>query len=688
MKLNNSVGLGFAVLTLAAVAPAGAQPAGLTNVQHVVIFMQENRSFDHYFGTLKGVRGFGDRTPLMFQNGNSDLYQPHSPTYLLPFYSSAQCVIDLDHSWGPTHTAWDSGKWDQWPAAKGTTTMAYYVRADLAYYYALAEAYTVCDAYFCSVFGSTNPNRLYLWTGMIDPNGTGGGPVIDNSEPGFTWTTYPERLQAAGISWKVYQQTDNYDDNALAWFNQYRSALPGNPLHDRGMATVSDLVTAFRSDVTNGTLPKVSWLIAPTTSSEHPIWSPASGEVLTKRLLDALASNPAVFNSTVFILTYDENDGFFDHLVPPVPPPGTPDEFVGGLPIGPGVRVPAIIISPWTRGGYVCSQVFDHTSIIRLLEAWTGVHEPNISAWRRQVCGDLTAAFDFNQPDYTYPSLPAPTAVTCIVGTTPSVPSPQTVPVQESGARPARPLPYQLNAASYANCGTGQFYVTMSNAGTASAHLASYPNAYRTDGPWQYDVGPSGSVTDSFNVVTYGGGRYDLSFYGPNGFLRRFAGNVTNACNQIEVGSNVDPVAGSLGVVMRNSTAALVTFTVTANAYLAGGPWTNPVTAGSLVTNTFFVGTNSGGWYDFTVTASSDASFLRRLAGHIETNAPPVLPVTLNFSLSAGRLNLSWPGSPTIKLQKSTSVNPAVWLDVPGTLGASSAAIPVTNATAFFRLSQ
>jgi len=115
----------------------------------------------------------------------------------------------------------------------------------------------------CSVMGPTNPNRLYLWTGMIDPNGTGGGPIIDNSEPaaGFTWTTYPERLQAAGITWKVYQEADNYDDNALAWFAQYKNAAAGNPLYDRGIATVSDLVAAFQNDVTSGALPQVSWLI-------------------------------------------------------------------------------------------------------------------------------------------------------------------------------------------------------------------------------------------------------------------------------------------------------------------------------------------------------------------------------------------------------------------------------------------
>src|SRR5439155_5398391 len=168
--------------------------------------------------------------------------------------------------------------------------------------------------------------------------------------------------------------------------------------------------------VTSGALPQVSWLIAPAADSEHPTYSPASGEVLTKLFLNALAANPAMYNSTVFILTYDENDGLFDHVPAPVPPGGTPAEFVGNLPIGLGVRVPTILISPWSRGGYVCSQVFDHSSIIRFLEKWTGVLEPNISPWRRLICGDLTSAFDFKNPNTNFPSLPSVTGVNCSGG--------------------------------------------------------------------------------------------------------------------------------------------------------------------------------------------------------------------------------------------------------------------------------
>ena len=665
-----------------------AQPAWRTNLQHVIIFMQENRSFDHYFGTLHGVRGFNDPNILLFQDGRSDLYQPEGGGYVLPFHASEQCLIDLDHSWGLTHAVWNAGKWDQWIPNKGTTSMAYYTRSDLAYYYALADAYTICDAFFCSVLGPTNPNRLYLWTGMIDPNGTGGGPAIDNSEPSYSWTTYPERLQAAGISWKVYQQADNFDDNALAWFIQYRSASPGNPLYDRGMAMVPDLVAALRTDVINNTLPKVSWLVAPTDLSEHPSASPASGEALTKQLLDALSSNPAMFKSTVFILTYDENDGFFDHLPAPVPPPGTPYEFVGGSPIGLGVRVPTIVVSPWTRGGYVCSQVFDFTSILRFLATWTGVSEPNISAWRRQVCGDLTSVFDFNHPDFTYPILPYPLPVSCSTAVTPAVPFPQSLPVQESGARRARPLPYQLNASSYTDCANGRLYLTLTNLGTASGHLAVYPNAYRTDGPWQYDIGPGASLSDYFNVASFSGGRYDLTAYGPNGFLRRFAGNFTNACNGIEVNSAVDPSAGGIWLVMRNSTGSRASFTISANAYQAGGPWNYLVPAGNTVSNVFFGLGNTSGWYDFSATVGSDTTFLRRVAGHLEGNAAVAMQSALSATITGEAIQLNWFGNPTLKLQISPTLNPTFWSDVPGMLGVSSSLLPMTNSTSFFRLSQ
>ncbi|MDB6040494.1 MAG: phospholipase phosphocholine-specific, partial [Verrucomicrobiales bacterium] len=369
----------FSRLLAATSVPATARTGTIRDIKHVVIFMQENRSFDHYYGALRGVRGFGDRNVFLLPNGKTTFHQPRNKGEVLPLRLDSQCVSDTAHDWDSGHAAWNFGYWDRWISAKGIDAMTYYTREELAFYYSLADAYTVCDAYHCSVMGPTNPNRLYLWSGTIDPRGKAGGPVIDNSEPypGFRWTTYPERLQAAGVAWRIYQEFDNYDDNALAWFAAFQNAQPGEPLYDRGLAIVGDLVAAFRADVLNDTLPAVSWIIAPTILSEHPPFSPASGAALTKQLLDALAAKSEVFNSTAFILTYDENDGFFDHVPPPVPAARTADEFVNNQPIGLGVRVPTVIVSPWTRGGYVCSEVFDHTSILRFLEQWTGVVEPN-----------------------------------------------------------------------------------------------------------------------------------------------------------------------------------------------------------------------------------------------------------------------------------------------------------------------
>ena len=189
-------------------------------IQHIIIIMQENRSFDHYFGSLRGVRGFADPNALVFTNGQTVFYQPQGLNTILPFHITNQCLTDVPHYWGDLHVAANNGKWDQWIPLQGTTAMVYYDRTDLGYYYSLAEAYTICDAYFCSTLASTYPNRLYLMTGMIDPSGSGGGPVLDNSVPtnGFYWTTYPERLQAAGITWKVYQQAaDYYDLNQKRW---------------------------------------------------------------------------------------------------------------------------------------------------------------------------------------------------------------------------------------------------------------------------------------------------------------------------------------------------------------------------------------------------------------------------------------------------------------------------------------
>lgn len=396
----------------------------LRDIKHVVVLMQENRSFDHYFGTLSGVRGFDDARAMMLSHGRSVFYQPDAVNprgYLLPFHldtrkTSAQKIPSTSHAWSVQHQAWNDGKMDNWlPAHRkadgvnGPYCMGHYTRADIPFQFALAEAFTICDDYYCSVMGPTHPNRMYLMTGTIDPDGSHGGPQLNNVEPedGLTWTTYPERLEAAGISWKIYQQHDNYGCNVLEYFRKFKEAPKNSSLYRRGMIRGPE--GQFEYDAINDKLPAVSWIIPTSYQSEHPDYMPAYGADFIASKIDAIAANPDVWAKTVFILNYDENDGLFDHVAPPVPPADTPGEFVHGLPIGGGFRVPCILISPWTAGGWVCSQPFDHASVLQFLERFTGVREPNITAWRRRTFGDLTSAFRFRGADTKVPAFPSTT---------------------------------------------------------------------------------------------------------------------------------------------------------------------------------------------------------------------------------------------------------------------------------------
>jgi phospholipase C len=402
-----------------ALAATLKEPPGgsLRDIEHIVILMQENRSFDHYFGTMPGVRGFADPAAIRLPDGSPVFRQPnpgHAQGYLTPFRldtatTSAQATPGTDHSWPTQHLAWNNGRMDQWVQAKGPFTMGYFTQADIPFQWALARAFTICDHYHCSVLGPTNPNRLYMWTGMIDPAGTAGGPVIDDT-PAYnnvilSWTTYPERLQRAGVSWQVYQEEDNYDDNALAWFRQFARAPSSSPLRQRGMNKRP--AGWFENDARQGRLPQVSWLVAPTAQSEHPDYFPAAGAEYIASKLDAIASNEDLWHKTLFILTYDENDGLFDHVPPPVAARGTPGEYLGGEPIGLGFRVPAVVVSPWSAGGRLCSDVLDHTSLVRVIEKRFGVPEPNISAFRRRICGDFTSALRFSGSPASYPRSPA-----------------------------------------------------------------------------------------------------------------------------------------------------------------------------------------------------------------------------------------------------------------------------------------
>jgi phospholipase C len=429
----------------------------LKDVKHVVLLMQENRSFDHYFGTLAGVRGFDDPTAAMLPTGKSVFYQPdpENPNgYLLPFHldtrkTSAQSIPSTNHGWVTQHESWNQGRMDNWlPAHRridgvnAPYVMGYHTRADIPFQFALAESFTLCDAYHSSVMGPTWPNRMYWMTGTIDPDGAAGGPIISNVVPadGYGWKTYAERLEEAGVSWKVYQQDDNYGCNMLETFRTFKQAEYTSSLRVKGLTHRPE--GQFEYDAINDKLPAVSWIIPTSTQSEHPDYMPAAGAAFVASKIDAIAANPEVWAKTVFILCYDENDGIFDHVIPPTPPAGTKQEFVGGLPIGGGFRVPCVIVSPWTAGGWVCSELFDHTSSLRFLERFTGVKEPNISDWRRGTFGDFTTAFRFDEPAASPPSMPnTGAALSRALSEADRLPAPtfpgsaQAMPGQEKGVR-------------------------------------------------------------------------------------------------------------------------------------------------------------------------------------------------------------------------------------------------------------
>jgi phospholipase C len=335
------------------------------------------------------------------------------------------------------------------------TSMGYFDEPDIPYYYALARSFTVCDRYFCSALGATDPNRSYAMTATIDPDGQAGGPFLSfgapDGPPRFSWTTMPEQLESHGVSWKIYSDpgsTYTDGDNTVLFFTQYHgnSALETKALQP----TYND----FEADAASGNLPQVSWLISPVGILEHPVQStPQRGESSVHRVLTALTAKPDAWAKTLLIITFDENGGFFDHVTPPLAPPGTPGEFLTtdplpqaaeGIrgPIGLGPRVPTLLVSPFTRGGFVSSDAFDHTSTLRFLEKRFGTEVPNLSQWRRQTCGDLTSALNLAAPDTSIPKLPTPPdADPAVVGCSPlldTYPRTNAVPKQPPG-RARRP---------------------------------------------------------------------------------------------------------------------------------------------------------------------------------------------------------------------------------------------------------
>ncbi|WP_329202192.1 phosphocholine-specific phospholipase C [Streptomyces sp. NBC_01435] len=652
---------GFAALSgsidRAAAIPAARRSGTVQDIEHIVVLMQENRSFDHYFGSMKGVRGFGDPRPVTLPSGKPVWHQSSGGKETLPYHPDAddlgmQFIAGLDHDWAGGHNAFNNGKYDNWIPAKGTGTMAYLTRDDIPFHYALADKFTICDDYHCSFIGATDPNRYYMLSGHVGNDGTGGGPVLGNQEAGYGWTTYAERLEKAGISWKVYQDIGdgldaaggwgwindayrgNYGDNSLLYFNNYRNAKPGDPLYEKARtgtnAKAGDgYFDILKADVKAARLPQISWIAAPEAFSEHPNWPANYGAWYISHVLDALTSNPGVWSRTALFITYDENDGYFDHVVPPYPPASAGqglstvdtalDHYKGGIgyaagPYGLGQRVPMTVVSPWSTGGYVCSETFDHTSILRFMEKRFGVKETNISPWRRAICGDLTSAFDFSLkvtdpadlPDTTGYAPPDRDRHNSYV---PRPPAQGTLPRQEAGARPSRPLSYVPYVDGAADLTTGKYKLTFS-AGDQAGAAFQVRSQKRTDGPWTYTAAAGKPVSDSWNSV-YSGGSYDLTAHGPNGFLRTFQGN--NKAAEPEVKARHD--AGNLKLTLTNPSTTDAHLTVT-NAY-GGERQTYTVRAGATVEQSIDLRATKR-WYDLTVVVEGNAGYLRRLAGHVE----------------------------------------------------------------------
>jgi phospholipase C len=767
------------------------------DAEHVVILMQENRSFDHMFGALRGVRGFGDPRAVTLPDGKPVWMQTNAAgeTYA-PFRldltgTKATWLGSLPHSWRDQTDARNHGNHDGWLEAKRSShadcahmplTMGYYDREDLPFYYALADAFTVCDQHFCSSLTGTTPNRLHLWTGTIREKPDAAlAPNVRNSDVDYGstvhWKTFPERLDAAGVSWRVYQNElsvptglegeqdawlANFTDNPLEWFDQYHvefrkthqeycsrlaARLPAEiaqlraqgrserelaakekllkyveysqsrsaagtlaglsplerGLHERAFTTneddpayrqlsrlryrdgastremdvpKGDPLYRFRKDVENGTLPAVSWLVPSERLSDHP-GSPWYGAWFTAETMNVLTRNPQVWSKTIFILTYDENDGYFDHVPPFVAPqPGNPasgktspaigasleyfpleqdlkrnpaKEARGG-PVGLGYRVPLIVMSPWSRGGYVCSQVFDHTSVLQLLERVTSrragkeIRETNINAWRRAVCGDLSSAFrpfedgrnalpfpsrdlffeqihraQFARMPSGYRRLTAKDAAEFGQDRR----KVDWMPRQEAGIRPSAALPYELAASGALSSDTKRLEITLeARTGMFGKSAAGAPFHVYTPGKFQsradlrtraYAVTAGEHLSDAWELDGFENGAYHVRVCGPNGFFREFVGGA----NDPEIAIKCEYTgSGDIRVWAKNRSSGAVTLLVRDEAYGAG---TNSMQLPSGEEHFLEIGlTRSHNWYDLSVSLTHDTTFLRRFAGRVE----------------------------------------------------------------------
>lgn len=703
--------------------PANNRTGTIQDVEHVVILMQENRSFDHYFGTLKGVRGFGDRITIPQPDGRTVWQQRSTNNYvLIPFHingdeKNAQRFTGTHHTWKDSQNAWDNGKINYWPYYKTNYSMGYFKEKEIPFHFALANAFTICDAYHCSMHTGTDANRSFHLTGTNGAMPTNTSFVnnewdwIDGNarsvNVGYTWKTYAERLEEAGVSWICYQNMpDEWGDNMLGAFRNFKKANvesgypvssgkgpnsnyastgqklpykpyshtqdnPKTPLY-KGIAntlpgnTPEEYVQSFAKEVREGRLPQVSWINAPSIYCEHPgPSSPVQGAWFIQEILDALTAVPEVWSKTVFLINYDENDGYFDHIPSPsapsylknsktyagkstlsdedmsfeyfthsAPEGSTSQPYPDHGVYGPGPRVPLFVISPWSRGGLVNSQIFDHTSILMFLEKRFGVKESNISPFRRAVCGDLTSAFNFKTPnDLDLPKLSGrrnraeadqlrkdQSQLSQI-----EIPWDTQLPSQQGGVRISKALPYELHTS--ARCSeNGSVQLIFSNTGQKAAVFHVY-NVLDLDAiPRRYIVEVDKQLEDIWINKDQNSGAYDLWVLGPNGFHRHFKGD-TKQLSILKIKPEIrvcyDIANGNVYLEMMNNGEKAVEYKIRPVAYRTDAEIKFSVQPNQTISHHWDL-QESWHWYDFELTNTQDSSFYRRFAGRIETGKDTV----------------------------------------------------------------
>lgn len=778
------------------------------DAEHIVFLMQENRSFDHTFGTLKGVRGFNNPRVLKQTNGNPLWFQTNkagqtfAPFRLDIKNSKITWMGSLPHSWTDMVAARNHGKMDTWLEAKKAgagyeklpLTMGYFDRKDIPFYYAFADAFTVCDQHFCSTLTGTSSNRVTFWSGAVreNPHDEKSLPHVFNGQIDYKnigWKTYPERLEEAQISWKVYQNElslpvglsdeegdwlANFTDNSLEFFKQYnvryhsahlayldrllatlpseikhlKAKRPKTPedekklqdkttmlekvkeavkifnkagfealndfeksIHQKAFVTnqddpnyhkienltyeadgveremivpKGDVLYQFRKDVAQGELPMVSWLVAPCRFSDHP-GSPWHGAWYISEVLDILTKNEDLWKKTIFILTYDENDGYFDHQSPFVPPhtqrpytgkvsqgintetefsglePQNPQQEGSDSPIGLGFRVPMVVASPWSKGGYVNSQVFDHTSCLQFLEHFiaekTGklIKETNISPWRRQVCGDLTSVFRpaDKQEINLSPLKRNPFIASIYAARFKPVPGnfneltqhqlevakkngqlKSLYPAQEPGIKPSNALPYQHEVNMFKDDAghlTLRFSAGKSLFGDKSAAGAFQvyaPGIFELDkngeklrvqmNQWNFCVVPGDKIDYQWPVANFMEEQYLLECYGANGFFRSFKGAKNFSGLNVKVTSEqigAKTASGNLLIELLSDRA--MQLTITDNSY--GQPLKTVTLKKGKYKQLVIPTQESGFWYDFTIGITNEPLFAQHYAGRVET---------------------------------------------------------------------